>query len=105
MHSFLASLYCLPMRRQPDHRQPQVHVHGDFVGAEGPLARVHPLIYLDVGAGQTDLTWQAIGGVGYKFNWGEVFGVWRYLDYNFKSSSKIEALTFNGPAIGVAFSW
>jgi hypothetical protein len=61
--------------------------------------------YLDIGTGQTDLTWQAIGGVGYKFSWGEVFGVWRYLDYNFSSSSKIQDINFNGPALGVAFSW
>ena len=61
--------------------------------------------YLDVGTGQTDLTWQAVGGLGYAFNWGEVFAVWRYLDYNFKSSSRIEDVNFNGPALGVAFRW
>ena len=57
--------------------------------------------YIDVGTGQTDLTWQAIGGLGYSYNWGEIFAVWRYLDYNFKSSSKIEDVNFSGPAIGV----
>jgi hypothetical protein len=61
--------------------------------------------YVDIGTGQSEFTWQGIAGIGYKFNWGEVFGVWRYLDYSFKSSSKIEDLTVNGPAIGVAFSW
>jgi len=61
--------------------------------------------YLDVGTGQTDLTWQAVGGLGYAFKWGEVFAVWRYLDYNFKSSSRIEDVNFNGPALGVAFRW
>jgi hypothetical protein len=61
--------------------------------------------YVDVGTGQTELTWQAVTGVGYAFNWGEVFAVWRYLDYNFKSSSKIEDVHFSGPAIGVAFRW
>ena len=61
--------------------------------------------YADVGTGQTDLTWQLIGGVGYAFKWGEVIAVWRYMDYNFKSGSPIEKLTLNGPAIGVAFHW
>ena len=61
--------------------------------------------YVDVGTGQTDLTWQAIGGLGYSFKWGEVIGVWRYMDYNFKSGAPIEKLTLNGPAIGVAFHW
>lgn len=61
--------------------------------------------YVDIGTGQSDLTWQAVGGIGYKFGWGQVFGVWRYLDYNFKSSAEIEDVDFNGPAIGVAFNW
>jgi hypothetical protein len=61
--------------------------------------------YLDVGTGQTDLTWQAIGGIGYAFTWGEVIAVWRYMDYNFKSGEPIENLNLNGPAIGVAFHW
>ena len=61
--------------------------------------------YVDIGTGQSDLTWQAVGGLGYKFGWGQVFGVWRYLDYTFKSDAKIEDVNFNGPAIGVAFNW
>ena len=61
--------------------------------------------YFDVGTGQTDLTWQAVGGLGYAFKWGELFAVWRYLDYSFKSSAKIENVNFSGPAIGVAFRW
>ena len=61
--------------------------------------------YLDVGTGQSDLTWQGIGGIGYSFRWGDVIAVWRYLDYNMKSGSKVESLNFNGPAIGVAFRW
>ncbi len=38
--------------------------------------------YFDVGTGQTDLTWQAIGGLGYGFKWGEVIAVWRCPDDN-----------------------
>lgn len=61
--------------------------------------------YLDVGAGQSKLTYQAIGGLGYSFSWGQVIAAWRYLDYEFKSSSDVESLDFNGPMVGVAFSW
>jgi hypothetical protein len=60
--------------------------------------------YLDIGTGDSDLTWQAVGGIGYAFHWGEVFVVYRYLDYNFKSA-KIEDANFGGPAFGVAFHW
>jgi len=61
--------------------------------------------YVDVGTGQTDLTWQAIGGIGYAFTWGEVIAAWRYLDYRFKSGTPIDNMNFNGPAVGLAFHW
>jgi len=61
--------------------------------------------YVDVGAGQSQLTWQVSAGVGYQFDWGSVLATWRYLDYDFDSDSKIESLSLNGPTIGVAFSW
>jgi hypothetical protein len=61
--------------------------------------------YVDVGTGDSDLTWQGIAGIGYAFSWGEVIAAWRYLDYDFKSGKKLESLNFNGPAIGVAFRW
>jgi hypothetical protein len=60
--------------------------------------------YADVGTGDSDLTWQGLAGIGYKFGWGEVFGVYRYLDYSLKDS-KVEDVHFGGPAIGVSFRW
>ncbi|HEY3179899.1 MAG TPA: hypothetical protein VGL25_13565 [Casimicrobiaceae bacterium] len=61
--------------------------------------------YVGVGTGDSDLTWQGIAGIGYAFKWGEIIAAWRYLKYDFKSSQKLENLTFNGPAVGVAFHW
>lgn len=61
--------------------------------------------YADVGTGQSDLTYQLFGGIGYQFSWGSVLAGWRYIDYNFKSSSDIQSLNFNGPLIGVGFNW
>jgi hypothetical protein len=61
--------------------------------------------YVDVGTGQTELTWQAIGGIGYAYKWGDVVAAWRYMDYRFKSGGPIDGLNFNGPAIGVTFHW
>jgi hypothetical protein len=41
--------------------------------------------YLDVGTGDSDLTWQIAAGVGYKFNWGDVNILYRYMDWDFSS--------------------
>ncbi|MFO1406341.1 MAG: hypothetical protein U1F08_02275 [Steroidobacteraceae bacterium] len=59
--------------------------------------------YVDVGTGDSDLTWQGIIGAGYAFDWGDVEAVWRYLDYNMPSKDPIESSNFNGAAIGVTF--
>lgn len=59
--------------------------------------------YLDIGTGASRQTWQAVLGVGYAFEFGDVGLVWRYLDYTFKPSEPLQTLTFNGLALGVAF--
>ena len=59
--------------------------------------------YLDVGTGDSDVTWQGIIGAGYAFDWGDLQAVWRYLDYDMPSNDAIESMTFNGAAIGVTF--
>jgi len=61
--------------------------------------------YLDIGTGQSDLTWQAMGGIGYQFRWGEVIGAYRHMDYRFDSSSPLRDLSFTGPAISLGFRW
>lgn len=61
--------------------------------------------YVDVGAGESKFTWQVNAGLGYQFDWGAVLATWRYLDYDFSSSSRIQSLSFNGPTIGVAFKF
>ena len=59
--------------------------------------------YADIGTGNSDLTWQAIIGLGYSFGWGDVVAAWRYLDYDFESGKLMQSLTFNGVAVGVSF--
>jgi hypothetical protein len=81
-----------------------------IVGVKGRLAlgadrKWFVPYYLDVGAGESKLTWQALAGVGYSFQWGDVVGSWRYLDYDMKSGNAIESLTFNGPSISAVFRW
>ena len=62
-------------------------------------------LYADIGAGDSELTWQAAAGLGYSLGWGDVVGMWRYLRYDFKSDQAIQNLAFNGPMVGVTFRW
>jgi hypothetical protein len=73
--------------------------------AFGPELKWFAPYYADVGTGDSDLTWQLFGGLGYSFNWGQIIGGWRYVDYKFKSNSALESQSFNGPMLGVAFHW
>jgi len=61
--------------------------------------------YLDVGTGQTKLTWQAIAGVGYGFHWGDLVATYRYVDWNAKSGKSVESLSLGGPMISATFRW
>ncbi len=61
--------------------------------------------YVDIGAGESKFTWQLNGGIGYAFDWGAVVASWRYLDYSFKSSSRVTDMNFSGPLVGVAFKF
>ncbi len=58
--------------------------------------------YVDVGTGDSDLTWQGMTGLGYAFGWGDLVGVWRYLDYD-SPSDNVDSISFNGAAVGVTF--
>ena len=59
--------------------------------------------YVDIGTGDSDLTWLGMLGAGYSFDWGDVLAVWRYVDYEMPSKDPIQDLYFNGPAFGVSF--
>lgn len=59
--------------------------------------------YLDVGTGDSDLTWQALAGVGYRFDWGDVSLAYRHLAWDFGSSSAIKDVSFSGPQLTASF--
>jgi len=59
--------------------------------------------YADIGTGESDLTWQLFGGVGYAFDWGDVSLVYRHIEWDFGSDSKIDNINFSGPAL--AATW
>ena len=61
--------------------------------------------YADIGGGDSDVTVQAFGGIGYAFSWGEVVAAWRYLEYDLPSGGPIREMDFSGPLVGVGFRW
>lgn len=81
-----------------------------IVGAKGRLffgaeRKWFAPYYVDVGTGESKFTWQAMAGFGYSFGSWDLFGAWRYLDYEMKSGSKVEDLSFNGPGVALQFRW
>lgn len=72
--------------------------------ATWPFARRWSVqVYGDVGAGDSDLTWQASALLGLQFtSWGLVLG-YRVLDYEFEEGSTELDLAFEGLVYGVEF--
>ncbi len=62
-----------------------------------------PLAF-DVGAGDTDLTWQAFAGVGYKYENFDVIAGYRHLEWDFDDTDPgggaLNSLDISGPIIG-----
>ena len=59
--------------------------------------------YVDVGTGDSDLTWQGTLGVGYAFRWGEAVLSYRYLYYKEDDGKLLEKLKVDGFGFGVNF--
>jgi hypothetical protein len=60
-------------------------------------------IYLDIGTGNSDFTWQVAGGLGYRFSLCDLIAGYRYLSWDFGSSSSLKNLNLSGPYVGVKF--
>lgn len=57
----------------------------------------------DIGAGDSDLTYQARVGIAYKMSWGDIIATYRYIHYEKGDSLLIENYTIHGPKLGVVF--
>ena len=61
--------------------------------------------HLDIGTGQSDATWQVLGGVGYAFKHVDLILAYRYLAWNFDSDSQLEDMNLSGPLFGAVFKF
>ena len=58
----------------------------------------------DVGTGNSDLTWQAFAGVGYKYENFDVIAGYRYLEWDFDTNfAGLDSLDISGPIIGIKY--
>ena len=60
---------------------------------------------VNIGAGDSDFTWSAWGGGGYKFDSFDLNFGWRYLTYDVGSDTTIDELDISGPFVGAMFRW
>jgi hypothetical protein len=94
---------------RPRASSPQASVSGDvwdgIVGLKSEIALYEKLympIYLDIGTGKSDLTWQVAAGLGYQFSACDVVAGYRYLSWDF-SSSALKEMNLSGPYVGLKF--
>ncbi len=60
-------------------------------------------LYLDGGAGTSRFTWQALGGAGYAFSWGDVLLAYRHLSFEQGSQQAVQRFSLSGFALGATF--
>ena len=59
--------------------------------------------YLDVGTGDSALTWQGVAGIEYRYDWGDLQLMYRYTYYDMKEGKLLQNVSLGGPAFGVNF--
>lgn len=86
------------------------HVWDGIVGARGNVklnGKWSLPFHFDVGSGDTDLTWQAFGGVGYKFNKVDLIAGYRHLEWDFDNNDTggklFNDLYISGPVLGLRY--
>jgi hypothetical protein len=61
--------------------------------------------YGDIGAGDSNMTWQVMGGIGYQADWGDTLLIYRYLEWDQDDDELLQDLSFGGPALAVKFNF
>jgi hypothetical protein len=61
--------------------------------------------YADVGTGGSQITYQALAGVGYRFKAVDVVATYRYLKWKFDNNDVLDELDVKGPMIGVKYAF
>lgn len=59
--------------------------------------------YADIGTGDSDLTWQALAGINYRFTKVHLTLGYAYMDWEFDKDSMLKDFTLSGPYAGIKF--
>lgn len=90
------------------HVSPSQDIFDGFAGVRGRVSLTSDgswfvPYYLDIGAGTSRFTWQASGGVGHAWKWGDASLTYRYLAFYGSGDQLVQTLRFNGPSANVTF--
>jgi hypothetical protein len=87
-----------------------VNLYDGIVGVRGAVAlsddgKWYVPYYADIGAGNSNWTWQAFGGVGYRFDWGAVVLGFRNLSYDMSAGKPVQNMNMTGPMLAFNLRW
>lgn len=91
------------------HLNNQTHVTDGIVGIRGrwaPFANSHFFFpyYLDIGTGNSDTTYQIVGGVAYGFHWGDIALIYRDVTYKEdENNAFLKRVELSGPAFSLTW--
>lgn len=79
-----------------------VGVRGEFAVGEGKWSVPY---YFDIGAGDSDQTWNAFAGLAREYGWGDLLIAYRHLEYDQGDDKLLQDFSFSGPLVGFRFSF
>lgn len=59
--------------------------------------------YFDIGTGNSEFTWQAFAGLGYRFKHFDILAGYRYLSWEFDDNEVFDDLNVSGAGVGIKF--
>jgi hypothetical protein len=87
-----------------------VNLYDGIVGVRGAVSlsddgKWYVPYYADIGAGNSNWTWQAFGGVGYRFDWGSMVLGFRNLSYDMSAGKPVQNMNLTGPILTFNWRW
>jgi len=76
-----------------------------IIGLRGRLnlggSKFYVPVYLDIGTGTSEVTWQGMIGLAYEFKWVDILVAYRYLYYGMDDDKLVQDMSLGGPEFGL----